>query len=108
MGREENGVAPPQRRFRGKYRQPAWRRYEGQPVAVMVLELPVTDPRTLRRLANLYAAAWHIKRAVQRDARARVNAYWAARCPQQWAAQPGLPYRPTLQVLPAPPGPAGG
>ncbi len=79
MGREENGVAPPQRRIRGKYRQPAWRRYEGQPVAVMVLELPVTDPRTLRRLANLYAAAWHIKRAVQRDARARVNAYWAAR-----------------------------
>jgi len=79
MGREENGVAPPQRRFRGKYRQPAWRRSEGQPVAVMVLELPVTDPRTLRRLANLYAAAWHIKRAVQRDARARVDAYWAAR-----------------------------
>ncbi|MCX5392015.1 zinc ribbon domain-containing protein [Streptomyces sp. NBC_00094] len=45
----------------------------------MVLPLAVTDPVDLDRLKNLFGAMWSVKRAVQRDARARVDAYWDAR-----------------------------
>ncbi|MCZ0979996.1 zinc ribbon domain-containing protein [Streptomyces diastatochromogenes] len=44
----------------------------------MVLPLAVTDPGDLHRLDGLFGAMWSLKRAVQRDARARVDAYWAA------------------------------
>ncbi|MEU1230404.1 transposase [Streptomyces sp. NPDC005828] len=44
----------------------------------MVLPLAVTDPADLARLGRLFGAMWTVKRAVQRDARARVDAYWAA------------------------------
>ncbi|MGH3391865.1 MAG: hypothetical protein ACRDOO_23585, partial [Actinomadura sp.] len=45
----------------------------------MVLPLTVTDPVALARLEKLFGAMWSIKRAVQRDARVRVDAYWTAR-----------------------------
>ncbi|MCJ0874885.1 transposase [Streptomyces sp. AP-93] len=45
----------------------------------MVLPLAVTDPGVLTRLENLFGAMWSIKRAAQRDARAKVDAYWTAR-----------------------------
>ncbi|KAK1177733.1 zinc ribbon domain-containing protein [Streptomyces sp. NBS 14/10] len=45
----------------------------------MVLPLAVTDPADLDRLRKLFDAMWSIKRAVQRDARARIDGYWAAR-----------------------------
>ncbi|MFI0728613.1 transposase [Streptomyces sp. NPDC021225] len=45
----------------------------------MVLRLAVTDPTDLARLEKLFGAMWSIKRAVQRDARAKVDAYWAAK-----------------------------
>ncbi|WP_241266201.1 transposase [Streptomyces boncukensis] len=44
----------------------------------MVLPLAVTDPADISRLDGLYSAMWSLKRAVQRDARAKVDAYWAA------------------------------
>ncbi|MEU1225241.1 transposase [Streptomyces sp. NPDC005828] len=44
----------------------------------MVLPLTVTDPADLHRLNGLFGAMWSLKRAVQRDARAKVDAYWAA------------------------------
>ncbi|MCC3770717.1 transposase [Streptomyces sp. UNOC14_S4] len=45
----------------------------------MVLPLAVTDPADRDRLEKLFGAMWSVKRAVQRDARAKVDAYWAAR-----------------------------
>ncbi|MEU9856413.1 transposase [Streptomyces sp. NPDC047974] len=47
-------------------------------VSVVVLPLAVADPADLVRLGKLFGAMWSVKRAVQRDARARVDAYWAA------------------------------
>ncbi|MEV6249857.1 transposase [Streptomyces sp. NPDC051742] len=44
----------------------------------MVLPLTVTDPADLARVEKLFRAMGSIKRAVQRDARARVDAYWTA------------------------------
>ncbi|MCJ0872492.1 transposase [Streptomyces sp. AP-93] len=44
----------------------------------MVLPLAVTDPADLARVEKLFGAMWSIRRAVQRDARARVDAYWSA------------------------------
>ncbi|MCJ0872258.1 transposase [Streptomyces sp. AP-93] len=44
----------------------------------MVLPLAVTDPAELARLEKLFGAMWNIKRAAQRDARAKADAYWAA------------------------------
>ncbi|MCJ0873637.1 hypothetical protein [Streptomyces sp. AP-93] len=44
----------------------------------MVLPLAVTDPADLARVEKLFRAMGSIKRAVQRDARAKVDAYWTA------------------------------
>ncbi|MEU7388914.1 zinc ribbon domain-containing protein [Streptomyces tanashiensis] len=66
------------RKFRGKNKAPKWTRPDDGMVSVMVLPLAVTDPADLARLAKLFGAMWSVKRAVQRDARARVDAYWAA------------------------------
>ncbi|MEJ8642416.1 transposase [Streptomyces sp. MS1.HAVA.3] len=45
----------------------------------MVLPLAVTDTDDLVRLGKLFGAMWTIKRAVQRDARNKVDALWAAK-----------------------------
>ncbi|MEV7520674.1 transposase [Streptomyces sp. NPDC091371] len=65
-------------KFRGKNKAPKWRKPDDGMVSVMVLPLAVTDPGDLARLDKLYGAMWNIKRAIQRDARAKVDAYWAA------------------------------
>ncbi|MGW7458190.1 zinc ribbon domain-containing protein [Streptomyces sp. NPDC054797] len=67
------------RRSRGKNKAPKWTKPDDGLVSVMVLPLAVTDPADLARLVKLFGAMWSIKRAVQRDARARVDAYWAAK-----------------------------
>ncbi|MEU1227085.1 transposase [Streptomyces sp. NPDC005828] len=67
-----------QRKCRGKNRAPKWTKPDGGIVSVMVLPLAVTDPADLARLEKLFGAMWSVKRAVQRDARAKVDAYWAA------------------------------
>ncbi|GAB2995965.1 hypothetical protein GCM10023080_072710 [Streptomyces pseudoechinosporeus] len=66
------------RRFRGKNKAPKWTKPDDGIVSVMVLPLAVTDPADLDRLEKLFGAMWSIKRAVQRDVRAKVDAYWAA------------------------------
>ncbi|MFI9213384.1 hypothetical protein ACIGW7_35290 [Streptomyces sp. NPDC053253] len=71
-------AAQTQRRFRGRNRAPKWRKPDDGMVSVMVLPLAVTDRAVLARLEKLFGAMWSVKRAVQRDARARVDAYWAA------------------------------
>ncbi|MEV0403856.1 zinc ribbon domain-containing protein [Actinoallomurus sp. NPDC050550] len=72
----DQGAGKP-RRFRGKNRSPAWKRPEQ--LAVIVLPLAVTDPHDLARVDKLFGAGWQVKRALQRDVRAKVDAYWAAR-----------------------------
>lgn len=42
------------------------------------LEVDTTDPDSRRRLEKLFGAAWQLRRALQRQARSRVDAYWAA------------------------------
>jgi len=95
----EPAVAPdavePSRRFRGKNKQPAWRRDPGAPVAVIRLPLVVDDPHTRRRVQQLFWSMWQVKRAVQHDARSRVDAYWAGphrrrRDAKGWRAELGL------------------
>ncbi|MGW3155752.1 zinc ribbon domain-containing protein [Streptomyces sp. NPDC001089] len=67
----------PARRFRGKSKGPRWKRGEHTELAVVRLPLDVHRPEDVLRLGQLYAAMWSVKRALQRDARAAVDAYWA-------------------------------
>ena len=63
-------------RRRGKSKAPNFT-YEG-PVAVIRLELDVTDPLVRRRVQRQWGAVFRLRRALQRDAAARCRAYWAA------------------------------
>jgi len=63
-------------RRRGKSKAPNFK-YEG-PVAVIALELDVSDPVVRRRLEVQWDAVFRLRRALQRDAAARCRAYWAA------------------------------
>ncbi|MFF0763300.1 zinc ribbon domain-containing protein [Streptomyces sp. NPDC003737] len=69
--------APAVRRFRGKNKGERWKRGEDTELAVIRLPLDVHRLHDLQRVENLYSAMWSIKRALQRDARAAVDAYWA-------------------------------
>ncbi|KND26432.1 zinc ribbon domain-containing protein [Streptomyces acidiscabies] len=71
-------TAQPQRKFRGKNKAPKWTKPDDGTVSVMVLPLAVTDPADLARVEKPFGAMGSMKRAVQRDARARVDAYWSA------------------------------
>ena len=63
-------------RRRGKSKAPNFR-YSG-PVAVIRLELDVSDGRVRRRLERHWEAVFRLRRALQRDAQHRCRAYWAA------------------------------
>src|SRR5215469_13134653 len=81
------------RRFRGQGRQPLWQRPEQ--VSVIVLPVVVDGDRQRRRLDKRFAAMHSIKRALQRDVRKRLHAYWASpkRLQQdaaEWRQQLGL------------------
>ena len=71
-------------RRRGKSKAPNFT-YDG-PLAVISLELDVSDDRVRRRLQQQWEAVFRLRRALQRDAAARCRAYWAAR--HQRAADP--------------------
>ncbi|GAA4243348.1 zinc ribbon domain-containing protein [Dactylosporangium darangshiense] len=68
----------PARRTRGKSRTKNWRREQDAPIAVIRLELDASDPRALRRVQAMFGAAFRLHRALQAQARSRVDAYWAA------------------------------
>jgi hypothetical protein len=68
--------AAPGRRFRGKNRNGRWKREEGTELAVIRLPLDV-HPDDEQRLERLFSGMWDVKRALQRDARDAVDAYWA-------------------------------
>ena len=55
-------------------------------MAVIRLELDVSDARVRQRLQRQWAAVFGLRRALQRDAVARCRAYWAAR--RERAADP--------------------
>ncbi|MEU5023097.1 transposase [Streptomyces milbemycinicus] len=64
-------------------------------MSVIRLPLVVDDPAARRRVELLFAAMWQVKRAVQRDARAVVDAYWAGDVRREsdakaWRAELGL------------------
>jgi hypothetical protein len=63
------------RRFRGKNKNGRWKREEGTELAVIRLPLDV-HPDDEARLEQLFARMWTVKRALQRDARDAVDAYW--------------------------------
>jgi len=68
----------PVARTRGKSKVKNWRRDEHTPVAVIRLEVDASDPATRRRVEGLFTAVHALRRALQRQARDRVTAYWAA------------------------------
>jgi len=62
---------------------------------VVRLPLVVDDPATRHRVEDLFSAMWQVKRALQRDARDVVDAYWAGdvrreRDVKSWRAELGL------------------
>ena len=70
-------VAPPARRYRGKNKKKRWTRSVDIELAVIRLPLDVHDPATRHRTEDLFSAMWSVKRALQRDVRDAVDAYWA-------------------------------
>jgi hypothetical protein len=63
---------------RGKNKAPAWKRDADVAVSVFRLPVDVHDPKVRRQVERLFSAAFQVRRAVQHDARSRVDAYWAA------------------------------
>lgn len=65
----------PARRRRGPGKQAERWSYDG-PMSVIKLELDVSaDPATRRGVERLFQAAFQLRRALQRDAKARINVY---------------------------------
>ncbi|MET8957695.1 zinc ribbon domain-containing protein, partial [Streptomyces sp. NPDC004533] len=69
--------AAPARRYRGKNKGRRWTRSVDSGLAVIRLPLDVHDPGIRHRTESLFSAMWSVKRALQRDARDAVDAYWA-------------------------------
>ncbi|MGW9025433.1 hypothetical protein ACWGQ5_14605 [Streptomyces sp. NPDC055722] len=83
------------RRFRGKNKGKRWARGADTELAVIRLPLDVHDPGTRHRVEQLYSAMWSVKRALQRDARDAVDAYWGGDVRRQrdaraWRLELGL------------------
>ncbi|CAN5120248.1 hypothetical protein BH23ACT9_BH23ACT9_15410 [soil metagenome] len=64
---------------RGKTKNPEgnWSA-KGMPKSVIRLAVDTSDPQQHRRAEQLFSATFQVRRAVQADARSRVDAYWAA------------------------------
>ncbi|MFO0584144.1 MAG: hypothetical protein U0229_17865 [Anaeromyxobacter sp.] len=67
------------KRTRGPNKHEPWARRAEDGVSVLRLALDVRDPVQRRRLERMCADAYRVRRALQRAARSRVRAYWAAR-----------------------------
>ena len=73
-------------RTRGPNKQTPWARKPDDGVSVLRLALDTSDPVHRARIEAMFGAAHGIRRAVQRDARDRTRAYWAA--PHERARDP--------------------
>jgi hypothetical protein len=71
----EAAAPAPERRFRGTGKHQLWKRPEE--VSVIVLPLSVPGAQEARRLEKLFAAMFTLKRALQHEIGARIDAYWA-------------------------------
>jgi hypothetical protein len=71
-------VSAPEKRTRGPNRGRPWARDPEDGVSVLRLALDVHDPIQRRRLEGLFWRSFQLRRALQRAARSRVRAYWAA------------------------------
>ncbi|GIF19742.1 hypothetical protein BJ973_006785 [Actinoplanes tereljensis] len=69
-------VTAPAARTRGKSKQRNWRRDAEAAVAVIRLELDLSDPAIRSRMFTMFGAIWQLRRALQRRAVNRVGAYW--------------------------------
>ena len=75
-----------QRRARGPNQGTPWKRTAEGGLSLLRLPLDVHDPVQRRRIGSMFSAGFSVYRAVQRDARDRTRAYWAA--PHERAHQP--------------------
>jgi hypothetical protein len=75
------------KRTRGPNKQTPWSRNPDDGLSVLRLALDTSDPRQRARIEAMFEGAHAIRRAVQRDARDRCRAYWAA--PHERARDPG-------------------
>lgn len=71
---------------RGPNKGAAWRRNPEDGMSVIRLALEVSDPLVRHRVEAVFQATFEVRRAVQADARSRVDAYWAA--PHERARSP--------------------
>ena len=67
-----------EKRTRGPNRRTPWRRDPADGLSVLRLALDTTDPVERRRVEAMFAAAYSVRRALQRDAGARARPYWRA------------------------------
>ena len=67
------------KRTRGPNKHEPWARRAEDGVSVLRLALDVRDPQQRRRLERMFQGAFRVRRALQRAARNRVRAYWAAK-----------------------------
>ena len=67
-----------EKRTRGPNQQVPWARRPEDGVSVVRLALDTSDPVQRARIEAMFGAAYSLRRALQRDARDRVRAYWAA------------------------------
>src|SRR5438105_187023 len=76
---EQDGpVGSSEKRTRGPNRAPPWVRQPQDGLSVLRLALDTHDPLQRARIEAIFRDANSLRRALQRDARKRVNAYWAA------------------------------
>ena len=66
------------KRRRGPNKSTPWVRRAEDGLAVLRLALDTTDPVQRARIETMFSAAFSLRRALQRDARDRARAYWAA------------------------------
>jgi hypothetical protein len=66
------------KRTRGPNKQRPWSRDPAAEVSVLRLALDTSDPLLRKRLEGVFGAAFSLRRALQRDAPSRVDAYGAA------------------------------
>ena len=67
-----------EKRTRGPNKQKPWSRNSDDGLSVLRLALDVSDPRERARVERMFEDAYTLERALQRAARTRSRAYWAA------------------------------